>query len=485
MVYLDDTHTRGTDLKFPPKHRACVTLSGDITRDKTVQACMRMRKLGKGQSIAFFASFEADLRIRELCGLSDEDSATNEHVMEFITHNSRQFEVENMTHWSVAAVNYTKKMAGHLMHTSAGQELYDKCVDSEFVELKDMYGDKTDMLLSNIAQGKFSNLYQAYQPNDLKGDWKQFFDTMSTHVTKKIEEQAPNIRRFIHTLDDQQEKELEHELEQELQIERPGAATPHQPHLTPIVQDFLTNGEASLLTQNDFQAMSLALNNTHLFQEHSNDPSAWSSHLYVTRDFISVIENARHSDEYLRPVWWIAQTKVGNQHILLCLSSFECDRLMKVFEKSAISTLFMYRPRMSRFHSCLADIDGLKVTGNARKGDIPVEDMAQIEMFAGSMYFGSEKEQHAYCAFMGLIPRPRTDELDAAFRNGQIQANGYVDVANRQLPCMERFVGASKFTRNPVNLAVKIIEAHNQMMNAECHVASILLKGIKKPMDED
>lgn len=30
VVYLDDAHTRGTDLKFPPEWKACVTLSGDI-----------------------------------------------------------------------------------------------------------------------------------------------------------------------------------------------------------------------------------------------------------------------------------------------------------------------------------------------------------------------------------------------------------------------------------------------------------------------
>lgn len=38
LVYFDDAHTRGTDLKFPLGIKACVTLCGDITRDKTVQA---------------------------------------------------------------------------------------------------------------------------------------------------------------------------------------------------------------------------------------------------------------------------------------------------------------------------------------------------------------------------------------------------------------------------------------------------------------
>lgn len=32
LVYLDDVHTRGTDLKFPLGWKACVTSCGDITR---------------------------------------------------------------------------------------------------------------------------------------------------------------------------------------------------------------------------------------------------------------------------------------------------------------------------------------------------------------------------------------------------------------------------------------------------------------------
>lgn len=37
LVYVDDGHIRGTNLKFPNKWKGVVTLSGQITRDKTVQ----------------------------------------------------------------------------------------------------------------------------------------------------------------------------------------------------------------------------------------------------------------------------------------------------------------------------------------------------------------------------------------------------------------------------------------------------------------
>jgi hypothetical protein len=37
VVYLDEAHTRGTDLKFPPGTRAAVTLGPKVTKDKLVQ----------------------------------------------------------------------------------------------------------------------------------------------------------------------------------------------------------------------------------------------------------------------------------------------------------------------------------------------------------------------------------------------------------------------------------------------------------------
>ena len=37
VIYLDDTHTRGTDLKLPRGFRAAVTLGPKVTKDRLVQ----------------------------------------------------------------------------------------------------------------------------------------------------------------------------------------------------------------------------------------------------------------------------------------------------------------------------------------------------------------------------------------------------------------------------------------------------------------
>lgn len=45
LVYLDEAHTRGTDLKLPTNYRAAVTLGPDLTKDRLVQGMTQARQL--------------------------------------------------------------------------------------------------------------------------------------------------------------------------------------------------------------------------------------------------------------------------------------------------------------------------------------------------------------------------------------------------------------------------------------------------------
>ena len=66
LVYLDEAHTRGTDLKLPLGSHAAVTLGEGLTKDRFVQACMRMRQLGRGHTVSFYASHEAAASIAQI-----------------------------------------------------------------------------------------------------------------------------------------------------------------------------------------------------------------------------------------------------------------------------------------------------------------------------------------------------------------------------------------------------------------------------------
>ena len=46
IVYLDDAHTRGTDLKLPLNFRAAVTLGPKVTKDRLVQGMSQLSLYG-------------------------------------------------------------------------------------------------------------------------------------------------------------------------------------------------------------------------------------------------------------------------------------------------------------------------------------------------------------------------------------------------------------------------------------------------------
>ena len=65
VIYLDQSHTRGTDLKFPYDTIGIVTLGRGVSKDRLMQACMRLRMLGNGHSVKFYSAFEVHESIME------------------------------------------------------------------------------------------------------------------------------------------------------------------------------------------------------------------------------------------------------------------------------------------------------------------------------------------------------------------------------------------------------------------------------------
>lgn len=230
-----------------------------------------------------------------------------------------------------------------------------------------------------------------------------------------------------------------------------------------------------------------SLSHTTLLQYCRNIKNAWSAHLFVTKDYQTVIDsNSKACDDFLRPVWWIAHIKntIGND-ILVLLSSFECNQLLPIFRASVKSTLYMYRPRLSKMHSNLLHNKKIQVTGmNKDTMSIEIQDEVQIEVYSGAMYFESEAEQDAYCGFLGLVPRPRKMELENAFEEGIIEPKGFVPPRRRQYStAISNCVGQCNFQENPVDLVIKIIEAHHQTLLKESHASTILEVGIKASIE--
>ena len=84
LIYLDEAHTRGIDLKLPQFARGALTLALGQTKDHTVQAAMRLRQLGSSQAVHFFAPPEVHQSILDVCKMGQRDTVNSTHVVKWL-----------------------------------------------------------------------------------------------------------------------------------------------------------------------------------------------------------------------------------------------------------------------------------------------------------------------------------------------------------------------------------------------------------------
>ena len=103
VIYLDEYHTRGTDLKIPRGTIGAVTLGKNVTKDKLMQACMRMRMLGDGHSVCFLASNEIHTIIsNDNPGMVDRIGSLE--VIKWAIKNSRDQIVNGFLYWGIQGI---------------------------------------------------------------------------------------------------------------------------------------------------------------------------------------------------------------------------------------------------------------------------------------------------------------------------------------------------------------------------------------------
>lgn len=82
--FLDEAHTRGTDLKMGIQARGALTLGIGQTKDHTVQAALRLRQLGSTQSLVFFAPPEVHSSILDCRKKSPKAELTSVDVVHWL-----------------------------------------------------------------------------------------------------------------------------------------------------------------------------------------------------------------------------------------------------------------------------------------------------------------------------------------------------------------------------------------------------------------
>ena len=484
---MDEIHTRGTDFKFPRGFRAAVTLGNGLTKDRFVQASMRMRKLGNGHSLTFWSSNEVHQQITRLkinASLQSKDDPIEIiDILRWVYENTVQSTWEGFHHWAAQSLSFQRKLTAfrniqwdnhdQTFSDTMMEELAEECLEPEIIELKDLYGAAKELqTVYDIHSNRFEVL-----KNQLSSDICQI-------VLERLRTYGGRKQRLAQLLDEEQQRELEQELEEERQLERPPPVQPCQPILHEEIKRLADiNGQMMNLIDfpDVFRPLSYTFNDTTLLRECQAD--SWKENLWISNEFQRVIlKKDELLDSFLRPPRWLIVYR--NKHLIF-VSPFEANWLIARLRsnKSSITTLRLLLPRIKRNQSIFLDNPLLSIPPSIAPFDqsityfVPVQWLVQLFVFNGTLYFENDDEQRAFCQFLALCPKPRTDVEEQAFEDEWIASDGFVaNEEHRQ----QLQINQSGFIENPLSFVKQIIETRNNVhLSVTSHVGSIILNSYK------
>ncbi|KAL0572352.1 hypothetical protein V5O48_009608, partial [Marasmius crinis-equi] len=453
LVYLDDAHTRGTDLKLPVSWRACVTLGPKVTKDRLAQGCMRMRKLGQGQSVMFIAPPEIDTAIRKRANKVHSAPINTLDVLLWAMLETCSELERHVPHWIQQAVDFESRAKGWKAVSAAPDAfLALEGVKSTWLQpegrtLQDMYGSGDNSNYNAVAQG----IPEIRERCEMLG--------VSSILDPRLGEE--------------QEREVNHEVERETQIERPpkaeaakhslsGAletlvqsAVPFHPpifFLTEFVLAFVPVRDAALnippppapVTATDqdlagktkkqkkkIREMAEQYQSTRRVWEqrypHWNrdtrlkldSPHRWEWTLFATQDFLTTVKSSSRdlAGDYLRPITWILSTSGSNS--LTILSPFEVNELLPKIRRSKRVRLHLYTPRTVQSAAPVDDFRFYSIPSNSPNSSLSFSNpyaVDQLNLCAGQLYFPDYETYLRVSSFLGLATHK--DHLDGVQTDG-------------------------------------------------------------------
>lgn len=452
-VFLDEAHTRGIDLRLPPYYRAAVTLGAGMTKDKLVQACMRMRKLGKGQSVVFCISEEIRTKISSLPGTSTGSISVADVIRWALTETWGDI-YRSVPLWAVQGERFERQHALWNMYHDQREMPSERAkafLEEESQTLEQRYRPRrsSDLKTENVSQQK-GNLQLIRQRCRL-------FSDLNTSTAQ---------------LQEEQERELSPEIEREREVQRPLPAKPRDHHLDKHVISFVSTGvlAATAAFRPAFEVLRHTSAADHL------DLSEFPPGLLVTSDFADTVLRSKdrsRMDDYQRPVEWLLTSHDPNSLVvkhMLIISPFEANKLHSEVQMSEVVMMHIYAPRQNRTLLSLDDLNLYSVSKTVTAFHIPTVLKIQLNLFAGQLYMSSYDEYRQLCDFLGVLSSATPDGY-------VVGADGFIMAMNKP--------STTKFTKSPLKcLRILISQMRKDGQEiGKTHVGKILDGNLLFPID--
>ncbi|KAF9770212.1 hypothetical protein IL306_012268 [Fusarium sp. DS 682] len=395
VVYIDEAHTRGTDLKLPIHAKGAVTLGLGQTKDQTVQAAMRLRQLGSTQSVAFIVPPEVYRNVLDLRPIDDQTHSpvTSSDVVYWLLEQSCKANEKMMP-----------------LHTSQG---FDFCRRTNALwKYSNFFKTPEDrlQLLDAIQQREDRTLEQLYGPRESISTTEAIaeldFECLKAFATSLCEQKLDLSGDYLSAFEELElEREVEFEFEQLREKQKPVKYTAFTfPELDPDITRFVNTGH--LPKGDSFIQVFGFLSSTKIGRKFGVQKT--SSRLFVTKQFTkSIASNRLKKDhEVVRPVEWILWS--SETETALIVIPEEAELLLTMLRnagKTAVSLLTYAAPvtkSMWRFNT----LNYFTIPMRQKKLSFPPWLSIEIGVLAGRLYF----DYSEYASLVSWLGISREDE---------------------------------------------------------------------------
>ncbi|KAF2765282.1 hypothetical protein EJ03DRAFT_377931 [Teratosphaeria nubilosa] len=395
LVFLDEAHTRGIDLKLPSNYRAAVTLGANLTKGRLVQACMRLRKLGKGQSVVFCIPEEIQTKILKTTSKAVLSDIGVVDVLAWSISETHAETRRNMPLWAVQGERFT--------HASKFLEDEAQTLDNRY---RPRHTERQPTYLLDTSDPDFQRIATRCQA----------FDGLESNSGPLSEEQ-------------ERERDLAPEVEAERQVPKPPSAQPAEHKLHPDVEKFAMTGEM-VAGSEAWTLVFPTVKETSAGQTFGLSKLKSGRHLQATVDFATTVERRGGQfllDGYLRPVQWVLCCFVPDTDVVesvLCISPFEANQLVEQMRTSTVTSLCIYKARVNSGYKPIDKLDFFNVSARLNSPMLPRHLAVQLNLFAGQLYISSFEDYKAICLYLGIAWQEWSTEMED--QGWKISNDGFV-----------------------------------------------------------
>lgn len=400
----------GTDLKLPPNARAAVTLGPHLTKDALAQAAMRLRLLGKTQSVAFFSPPEVHqsiLDLRTAAGASPVVPLSSFDVIRWLLEQTCNGIEQLEPLYFNQGLNYLQRMQAKLDH----QDI----LDNE---------DSRNAYLEIVRTTELRSLKQSYEPKHQQRSPAIAVSDFAPSLRPFVGEVLQRRKGFqdrgfaIHSsaLEEvEQEREMEFEIESVREVQPPihfralKVATLHCD-----IEAFAKTGRLPA-GSDAFEPMFCTLQKTALGVKHGAITAAnTTAKLYVSTQFNRTVSINEPNDNFLRPCHWLLWSCAGGVGLLI--SREEANYLIPILRHAFVQNepvchLIIYAAPITRRMLQFNNMDYYAIPPLPTGFKAPTWLKVELGIFAGRLYFEWD-EYEDIMSYLGIQTREDEDEQD-------------------------------------------------------------------------